>query len=62
MIASTRLFTRGAIALGGLAGGALATVVSPRTALAILMVLNVLTPLRIRLSPVGRVRQLVDLG
>jgi MFS family permease len=61
VIASTRLFTRGAIALGGLAGGALASIVSPRAALAILMALTVLSPLRIRLSPVGRVRRLTDL-
>jgi MFS family permease len=62
VIASTRLFTRGAIALGGLAGGALASVVSPRAALAILMALTVLTPLQLRLSPVGRVRRLAELA
>ena len=61
VIASTRLFTRGGIALGGLAGGALASVVSPKAALAILMGLEVLTPLGLWLSPVGRVRHLADL-
>ncbi len=61
VIASTRMFTRGGIALGGLAGGALATVVSPRVALAILMGLEVVTPLLMWLSPVGRVRHLAEL-
>ncbi|GAA5200682.1 MFS transporter [Rugosimonospora acidiphila] len=54
VFASTRLFTRGGIALGGLVGGALASVASPRTALAILMALTVLPPLWMRFSPVGR--------
>jgi MFS family permease len=61
VVASTRLFTRSALALGGLVGGALASVVSPRAALAILMALTVLVPVRMRLSPVGRVRRLADL-
>jgi MFS family permease len=61
-VASTRMFTRGALTLGGLAGGALATVVSPRSALAILMALAVLVPVRLRLSAVGRVRRLSDLS
>jgi MFS family permease len=60
-VASTRLFTRSGLAFGGLAGGALASVVSPRTALAILMGMTVLVPVRMRLSPVGRVRRLADL-
>ena len=62
VIASTRMFTRGGIALGGLAGGALATVAPPRVALAILMGLEVLTPLLLWLSPVGRVRHLAELS
>jgi MFS family permease len=61
VVASTRMFTRGGIALGGLAGGALATVLSPRVALAILMGLTVLAPLQMRLSAVGRVRRLDEL-
>jgi MFS family permease len=61
-IASTRMFTRSALTLGGLAGGALASVVSPRTALAILTALAVLVPVRLRLSAVGRVRRLADLA
>lgn len=61
-VASTRMFTRGALTLGGLAGGALATVVSPRSALAILMALAVVVPVRLRLSAVGRVRRLVELN
>jgi MFS family permease len=61
-VASTRMFTRSAIAVGGLAGGALASVVSPRSALAILMALSVLVPVRLRLSAVGRVRRLADLA
>jgi hypothetical protein len=39
-----------------------ATVVSPRAALAILMGLEVLTPLLVWLSPVGRVRHLAELS
>ena len=61
-IASTRVFTRSALTLGGLAGGALASVVSPRSALAILTALAVLVPVRLRLSAVGRVRRLSDLS
>jgi hypothetical protein len=56
------MFTRSALTLGGLAGGALASVVSPRTALAILTGLAVLVPVRLRLSAVGRVRRLADLS
>jgi MFS family permease len=62
VVASTRMFTRGGIALGGLAGGALASVVSPRVALAILMGLTVLAPLQLRLSAVGRVHRLDELS
>jgi hypothetical protein len=62
VVASTRMFTRGALALGGLAGGALASVVSPRLGLALLMGLTVLVPLRMRLSAVGRVRRLAELS
>jgi hypothetical protein len=62
VIASTRMFTRTSLALGSLAGGALASVVSPRAALAILMAGTVLVPVRMRLSPVGRVRRLAELS
>jgi hypothetical protein len=61
VVASTRMFTRGGLALGGLAGGALASVVSPRVALATVMGLTVLVPLRMRLSAVGRVRRIAEL-
>ncbi len=62
VVASTRMFTRSAIALGSVAGGALASVVSPRVALAILMAGTVVVPVRMRLSAVGRVRRLAELS
>jgi hypothetical protein len=62
VVASTRMFTRSAIALGSLAGGALASVVSPRIALAILMAATVVVPVAMRLSPVGRVRRIAELS
>jgi predicted MFS family arabinose efflux permease len=62
VVASTRMFTRTAIALGSLAGGALASVVSPRVALAILMAATVLVPVRMRFSAAGRVERLAELS
>ncbi|GIJ65296.1 MFS transporter [Virgisporangium ochraceum] len=61
-MASIRLFTRGMLPLGALAAGALATVTSPRVAIAVMMALLVLCPLWLRRSPVGRVRTLAELG
>lgn len=60
--ASTRTFTRGAIPLGALLGGALASVVAPRWALTIMMVLLLPMPFIFRLSPLGRVRTVDELA
>jgi MFS family permease len=60
--ASTRLFTRGSMPLGALAGGVLATVLAPRWALATIMVLLVPMPLVFRFSPLGRVREVSQLA
>ncbi len=60
--ASTRTFTRGAIPLGALLGGALASVVAPRWALTIMMVLLLPMPFIFRLSPLGRVRTVTELA
>jgi MFS family permease len=60
--ASLRLFTRGTLPVGALAAGALATATSPRVAIAVLMALLLLSPLWLRMSPVGRVRTLEELS
>jgi MFS family permease len=60
--ATTRLFSRSAMPAGALGAGALAGLLSPRTALAILMVLLVLTPAWLLLSPIGRVRDVAQLA
>ena len=59
--ASIRVFSRGALPLGSLAGGALATAASPRAALFVMVALYVLVPLRLYLSPIGRVRTVDEL-
>jgi MFS family permease len=59
--ASTRMFTRGAIPIGALLGGGLATWFAPRWALAIMMALLLPIPVVFRLSPLGRVRTVADL-
>jgi MFS family permease len=61
-IASIRLFSRGVLPVGALITGGLATVTSPRVALAVLVALLVLWPIWLRMSPVGRVRTLAELG
>jgi MFS family permease len=60
--ASVRLFSRSAIAAGALAAGALASLLTPRAALAILIGLLALTPAWLLLSPVGRVRDVAQLA
>jgi MFS family permease len=59
--ASVRLFSRGALPVGALAGGALAAATDPRTAVAVLMAGLVLCPLYLRNSPLGRVRTVAEL-
>jgi MFS family permease len=60
--ASIRTFTRGAIPLGALLGGGLASIVAPRWALAIMMVLLLPMPVIFWRSPVGRVRTIAELA
>jgi MFS family permease len=59
--ASTRVFTRGAIPLGALAGGALATWLAPRWALTVMMAMQLPMAVVFRLSPLGRVRTVAEL-
>jgi len=59
--ASLRLFTRGTLPIGALAAGALASVTSPRITITALMVVVLLCPLWLRMSPVGRVRTIGEL-
>jgi MFS family permease len=59
--ASLRLFTRGTLPIGALAAGALASATSPRTTITVLMVVVLLCPLWLRMSPVGRVRTIEEL-
>jgi MFS family permease len=60
--ASIRLFTRGALPVGALTAGVLATATSPRVALIVLMALLLLCPIWLRMSPLGRVRTLAELS
>jgi MFS family permease len=60
--ASLRLFTRGTLPLGALATGALAAATSPRVAMVAVMALLLLSPVWLRMSPVGRVRTLGELS
>ncbi len=60
--ASVRLFSRGALPVGALAGGALAAAAGPRAAVAVLMAGLVLCPLWLRFSPLGRVRTVAELS
>jgi hypothetical protein len=55
-----RFVSWGAIPLGGLAAGALATVLGARDALFTLAVLTVLSPLILLASPVRQLRDLPD--
>ncbi len=60
-MASIQLFGRGAAPLGAMTGGALATIVSPRSALALLLASLILPAVWVLRSPVRRVRSLADL-
>jgi MFS family permease len=59
---SIRLFSRGALPLGALVGGALATVLAARPAIAILMGAMLAVPVLLHRSPLGRVRRVADLA
>lgn len=59
--ASIRVFSRGALPLGALVGGAIAEASTPRTAIAVVVSLYVVVPLWLWLSPLGRVRQVSEL-
>ena len=60
--ASVRLFSRSAMPAGALGAGALAGLISPRATVATLMVLLVLAPAWLLLSPIGRVRDVAQLA
>jgi MFS family permease len=60
--ATARLFSRSAMPAGALGAGALAGLLTPRAALAILMALLALTPAWLLLSPIGRVRDVAQLA
>jgi len=59
---SIRLFSRGALPLGALVGGALATALTARAAIAILMSVMLAVPVLLHRSPVGRVRRIAELA
>jgi MFS family permease len=59
---SMRLFSRGALPLGALTSGALATVLAARPTIAILMSVMLVVPVLLRRSPLGRVRRISDLA
>jgi MFS family permease len=54
--ASIRLFSRGALPLGAVIGGVLATAYAPRAALWLVVAGYLVMPVWLRLSPIGRVR------
>lgn len=58
---SIRLFSRGALPLGAIIGGAIATALSARTTIAILMALMLVVPLLLRRSPLAQVRRVAEL-
>jgi MFS family permease len=60
--ATVRLFSRSAMPAGALGAGALASIFTPRATLVILMVLLVITPAWLLVSPVGRVRDVAQLA
>ncbi len=59
--ASTRVFSRGALPIGALVGGAIATATSPRAALFTMLAFYVILPVWLWVSPIGRVRDISDL-
>src|SRR6266536_1166999 len=60
--ATVRLFSRSAMPAGALGAGALASLLTPRATLAILMGLLTVTPAWLLLSPIGRVRDVAELA
>jgi predicted MFS family arabinose efflux permease len=60
--ATSRLLGRAAMPAGALGAGALATAITPRATLVILMVLLALVPTWLLLSPIGRVRDVAQLA
>jgi MFS family permease len=60
--ASVRLFSRGAMPAGALGAGAVATLLTPRATLAILMGILAITPAWLLHSPIGRVRDVAELA
>lgn len=58
---SIRLFSRGALPLGAITGGSLATLLSARSTIAILMALMLVVPVLLHRSPLGRVRHVAEL-
>jgi MFS family permease len=60
--ATVRLFSRSAMPAGALGAGVLASLLTPRAALAILMGLLALTPAWLLLSPIARVRDVAQLA
>lgn len=59
---SIRLFSRGALPLGAITGGTLATVLAARSTIAILMALMLVGPVLLHRSPLGRVRRVAELA
>jgi MFS family permease len=59
--ASIRLVSRTALPVGSLVGGALATSFNARTALVLLLALQLAVPVRLCLSPLARARRTADL-
>jgi MFS family permease len=60
--ASIRVFSRGALPVGSLVGGGLASAFSPRIALLSMLAFYAVAPLRLFLSPIGRVRTVAELN
>jgi MFS family permease len=58
---SIRLFSRGAQPLGAITGGTLATVLTARSAIAILMACMLVVPVLLHRSPLSRVRRVAEL-
>lgn len=59
---SIRLFSRGALPLGAVTGGALATLLAARSTIAILMASMLVVPVLLHRSPLGRVRHVAELA
>jgi hypothetical protein len=60
--ASIRVFSRGALPLGALVGGAIASATTPRTALFAMLACFVTVPILVWRSPISRTRTLADLA